>query len=222
MISKSPDIVFGLFGAGGFGREVIEIASQHFAELFDNGLRVKICFIESAPISSTINTYDVVSEDDFLNLSSAKKYFNIAISNSIAREKIANRFIDRGVEAISISSKNSTLYNNVNISQGAIICSFCTITSDIKIGKFFHANINSLIAHDCVIGDFVTFAPGVMCLGNVHINDHAYIGAGAILKQGTKDEPLIIGKGAIVGMGAVVTKSVEPFTTVIGIPARIL
>jgi sugar O-acyltransferase (sialic acid O-acetyltransferase NeuD family) len=222
VISKSPDVVFGLFGAGGFGREVIEIANQHFAELFDNGLIVKICFIESEPISSTISTYDVVSEDDFLNLPSAKKYFNIAISNSIVREKIANRFIDKGLEAISISSKNSSLYNNVNKSQGSIICNFCTITSDIKIGKFFHANINSLIAHDCVIGDYVTFAPGVMCLGNVHINDHAYIGAGAILKQGTKDEPLIIGKGAIVGMGAVVTKNVEPFTTVVGIPARIL
>ncbi len=40
------------------------------------------------------------------------------------------------------------------------------------------------------------------------LNDHAYIGTGAVIKQGTPDKPLMIGKGAVVGMGAVVTKSV--------------
>jgi acetyltransferase-like isoleucine patch superfamily enzyme len=41
---------------------------------------------------------------------------------------------------------------------------------------------------------------------NIHIEDHAYIGTGAIIKQGTPDKPLVIGKGAVIGMGAVVTK----------------
>jgi len=40
-----------------------------------------------------------------------------------------------------------------------------------------------------------------------------------VLKQGTDDKPIVIGKGAIVGMGAVVTKSVPPFATVVGNPA---
>ena len=78
------------------------------------------------------------------------------------------------------------------------------------------------VAHDCVIGDYVTFAPGVKCNGNIHIEDHAYIGTGAVIKQGTPDKPLVIGKGAIVGMGAVVTKSVPAGVTVVGNPARIL
>ena len=65
-----------------------------------------------------------------------------------------------------------------------------------------------------------TFAPAVKCNGNVHIGDHAYIGTGAILKQGTPDKPLRIGAGAVVGMGAVVTKDVPDGVTVIGNPAR--
>jgi acetyltransferase-like isoleucine patch superfamily enzyme len=73
-----------------------------------------------------------------------------------------------------------------------------------------------------VIGDYVTFAPRVHCNGNVHIEDHAYIGTGAILRQGTPDKPLIIGRGAVVGMGAVVTKDVAPNTVVVGNPAKIL
>ncbi|MNE26870.1 2,3,4,5-tetrahydropyridine-2,6-dicarboxylate N-acetyltransferase [compost metagenome] len=68
----------------------------------------------------------------------------------------------------------------------------------------------------------MTFAPAVKCNGNIHIEDHAYIGAGAVIKQGTPDKPLVIGKGAIVGMGAVVTKSVPAGVTVVGNPARIL
>ena len=81
-------------------------------------------------------------------------------------------------------------------------------------------NIYAYIAHDCVIGDYVTFAPNVHCNGNVHVHDHAYIGTGAIIKQGTTSKPLVIGEGAVVGMGAVVTKDVPPFTTVIGNPAK--
>ena len=110
----------------------------------------------------------------------------------------------------------------MEIGEGSLLCPFSCLTSNIKIGKFFHANIYSYVAHDCIIGDYVTFAPGVKCNGNIHIEDHAYIGTGAVIKQGTPDKPLVIGKGAIVGMGAVVTKSVPAGVTVVGNPARIL
>jgi acetyltransferase-like isoleucine patch superfamily enzyme len=95
-----------------------------------------------------------------------------------------------------------------------------TLTSNIRIGRHFHANLYSCVEHDCVIGDFVTFAPGVRCNGNVHIGDHAYIGAGAIIRQGVAGAPVEIGAGAVIGMGAVVTRSVAPGMVVAGNPAR--
>jgi acetyltransferase-like isoleucine patch superfamily enzyme len=52
------------------------------------------------------------------------------------------------------------------------------------------------------------------------IEDHAYIGSGAVIKQGRPGEPLVIGRGSVVGMGAVVTKSILPGVTVIGNPAQ--
>ena len=94
------------------------------------------------------------------------------------------------------------------------------VTASARIGLQFQCNIYSYVAHDCVIGDFVTFAPSVCCNGNVHVQDFAYIGTGAVLKQGTADKPLVIGAGAIVGMGAVVTKDVEPGAVVVGNPAK--
>ena len=110
--------------------------------------------------------------------------------------------------------------DEVQMSEGAILCPFVTLTSNIRIGKHFHANHYSYVEHDCVIGDYVTFAPGVKCNGNVVVEDHAYIGAGAVIKQGQPGQPLVIGRGAMVGMGAVVTKNVPPGATVVGNPAR--
>ena len=96
---------------------------------------------------------------------------------------------------------------------------FVTLTSNVIIGKNFHSNIYSYIAHDCVIGDNVTFAPSVKCNGNVIIDDNVYIGTGVIIHQGKQNRPLRIGKGAIVAAGSVVTKSIPAGMTVFGNPA---
>jgi len=50
---------------------------------------------------------------------------------------------------------------------------------------------------------------------NVVINDYVWIGFGATILGGVE-----IGKGAVVSAGAVVTKDVEPFAIVGGIPAK--
>ena len=49
----------------------------------------------------------------------------------------------------------------------------------------------------------------------IHIGHHCWIGTGATVLQGVK-----IGEGAVVAAGAVVTKDVEPWTVVGGVPAR--
>jgi sugar O-acyltransferase (sialic acid O-acetyltransferase NeuD family) len=110
--------------------------------------------------------------------------------------------------------------DEVSLGEGALISPYVTFTSNISIGRHFHANLNSYVEHDCVIGDFVTFAPAVRCNGNVHIGDGAYVGCGAIIKQGRPGSPMTIGAGAVVGMGAVVTRDVPPGATVVGNPAR--
>jgi acetyltransferase-like isoleucine patch superfamily enzyme len=112
--------------------------------------------------------------------------------------------------------------DEVQIGIGGLLSPFVTLTSNIRIGRCFHANLYSFVEHDCQIGDFVTFAPAVRCNGNVHIGDHAYIGTGAVIRQGSATKPLVIGAGAVVGMGAVVTRDVAPGTTVVGNPARLL
>ena len=52
------------------------------------------------------------------------------------------------------------------------------------------------------------------CYKPITIGDDVWIGAHAIILQGTS-----IGRGAVVGAGAVVNKDIEPYTVVAGVPA---
>jgi sugar O-acyltransferase (sialic acid O-acetyltransferase NeuD family) len=144
----------------------------------------------------------------------------LAIANSCIRERIAAKCRADGVGFLDVRATNVIVMDDAVLGEGAILCPFVTITSNVRIGVHFHANLYSYVAHDCVIGDYVTFAPCVKCNGNVKIEDHAYIGTGAVIKQGGAGGPLVIGRGATVGMGAVVTRSVPPGVTVVGNPAR--
>lgn len=211
-------LVYGIVGAGGFGREVIPVAKEMLERACNEPFA--LFFIDDGITEKTVNGYDVLSTDQFFELAADSHFFNIAIGSGKVRERVANEMIARGASPFSIKAANSVVLDGNAISDGAVLCPFTTVTSNAKIGKFFQSNIYSYVAHDCIIGDFVTFAPGVKCNGNVQIESHAYIGTGAIIKQGTPDRPIIIGEGAIVGMGAVVNKSVAPGAVVVGNPAK--
>jgi len=213
--------IYGIIGEAGFAREVMPVVRQMIASLNDsNSKKYDLVFVaKNLEEEITVNGHRVISESDFIALELPKKYFNIAIADYKTRERISKKMINSNIQPFTIKASNAVIFDNNDIGEGAILCPFTTVTSNSKIGRFFHSNIYSYVAHDCIIGDFVTFAPNVHCNGNVVIEDYVYIGTGVVIKQGTNERPIVIGKGAVIGMGAVVTKSVPPFTTVIGNPA---
>lgn len=211
---------FGLVGAGGFGREVMPYATQSIVrQLSVLEEEVRVYFIETwEPKHAVCNRRPLISLDSFLAIPGAR-YFNVAIADGAARAKVVDQIGDRALP-IAVISQGAIILEENQIGEGVILSPHCLVTSNARIGKFFHANPYAAVMHDCVIGDYVTFAPGVRCGGNVHIGDYAYLGAGSVIKQGTQGKPLVIGSRAVVGMGAVVTKDVPPGTTVVGNPAR--
>ena len=210
--------LIGVFGASGFGREVLPLVRHQL--LKENLESFKLVFIDDAPPASLINGIPCMSYREFIEQKAIDKQVSLAIANSNIREQLALRLMQDQIKFLQVRASNVVELDNVQIGEGAILSPFVTLTSNISIGKQFHANIYSYVAHDCVVGNFVTFAPSVQCNGNVIIEDHAYIGTGAIIRQGTPNSPLVIGRGAVVGMGAVVTKSIPPEMTVVGNPAK--
>ncbi len=212
--------LFGVYGSGGFGREVMPLARQ---QLQARGVPAqRLVFIDDAPAAEIVNGHRVMTYGQFLAHEASERRASIAIASSSARERLAMRLAADGVLAWAVGASNVVVMDDVALGEGSILCPFVTITSNVRIGRQFHGNFYSYVAHDCVVGDYVTFAPAVRCLGNVVIEDHAYIGAGAVIKQGKPGQPLVIGRGAVVGMGAVVTKDVPAGATVVGNPARIM
>lgn len=136
-----------------------------------------------------------------------------------------------------------------SIGSGSRIWQFVVILPDAKIGEDCNICSHCLIENDVVVGDRSTVKSGVQLwdglrVGNdvfigpnasfandcfprsrlrpeqfalTIIEDGASIGAGAVMLPG-----VVIGRNAMVGAGAVVTRSVPQNAVVVGNPARIV
>lgn len=202
-----------IIGTGGFASEVTEYildnSEYRIKGYFDINDKDYKKYRYQAPFLINEKNFNFNSNDNVV----------IAIADNAIRNKIYLALKEKGVNFPNILHKSAFISKFSKIDEGSIICPFVTITSNSNIGKNFQANIYSYIAHDCVIGDNVTFAPSVKCNGSVVIEDDVYVGTGAIIFQGKPNKPIIIGRTAIIGAGSVVTKSVPPGMKIFGNPA---
>lgn len=199
--------VLGILGAGGCGRGILPLVRDDM-EADDNAV-----FVDDALAGSRINRAEVLSLDQFAQLKD--RAICLAVAAPHIRQQLDRECRKLTIPFFAARSVHHLTMDDVLLGEGALLSPFTTVTSNVRIGRHFHLNLYSYVEHDCVIGDFVTFAPAVRCNGNVTIGDGAYVGSGAVIRQG-----LSIGAGAVIGMGAVVTRDVPAGQTWVGNPAR--
>ncbi|PZT96310.1 MAG: chloramphenicol acetyltransferase, partial [Brevundimonas sp.] len=95
---------------------------------------------------------------------------------------------------------------------------YCSISSTARVVNRNHdadtLSLTPYLYDEGYAGTSLADIPFISC----NISDDVWIGHGAIILPGAQS----IGRGAIVGAGAIVTKDVEPYTIVAGNPARVI
>lgn len=190
-----------IIGAGGFGREVKSLLLDNNPnEIIDFFVDDKYVDDLSFPISSlNITEYEVV----------------IAIGDPATREKIVNSLPKDTKYFKAIHKSVQILDSNVDIGEGSIICSSSILTTNIKIGKHCHLNLQTTIGHDVRVGDFFTTAPGAKVSGNCSIGDRVYVGTNASIREKIK-----ICADTTIGLNAGVVKNILEPGIYVGVPAK--
>ena len=138
---------------------------------------------------------------------------------------------------------------STRVGEGTRIWQFVVVLEGAVIGRHCNICATCFIENDVMIGDHVTVKSGVYLWDGVRLADNVFVGPGAtftndkfphsqrhpdrcaltIVEEGasiggnaTILPGISIGRHAMVGAGAVVTKNVPPFAIVVGNPARIV
>lgn len=205
-------------GAGGFGREVLDIveAMNHvgatlelLGSIDDSDASVHLLARRGTSYLGPIDRYiwGLTPEDT--------PWFVIGIGAGDVRREIDATLTAAGLTPAVLVHPMATVGADTRIGEGCILAAGARVTTNITLGRHTHVHVNATVGHDATLGDFVSVYPCATVSGSVHLADGVAIGTGANVLPGRS-----IGEGAYVGAGAVVTTDVEPGVTVAGVPAR--
>lgn len=191
-----------LYGAGGHGKVIAEIAEANNLEI--------LSFIDFDKSKKELLGYKILHE-----IPKSSVELVVAIGNNAIRKKIT-------LENINFSYKTlvhpkGIISKRAAIGEGTVVMAGVSINSQVKIGKHAVINTNASIDHDCIIENFVHISPNVALAGNVVVGEGTHIGIGTSIIQGIK-----IGKWCTIGAGSVIIRDIPDGATVVGNPGQII
>lgn len=204
-----------IFGAGGFGREVLSIIKEinnksckwNFLGFFDDGRNV----------GDECDGYPILGGISVLNTWNSQIDVVVAIGDPRIKKEIVSNIFNPLVNFPTIIHPTVCIgdESTVAVGDGCIICAGCHITVNVKIGKFVVLNLANTVGHDVVINDFSAFMPSCNISGEVYIGEGVYCGTGVKLINQVE-----VGSYSILGAGAVIIKNIPSNCTAVGVPAK--
>jgi len=141
----------------------------------------------------------------------------VAIGHNAMRRELAAKVEQLGLELVNAIHPTAHLDSDVQIGKGNYLGQGVIIVTGSIIGNCVNIHTGATIDHDNRIADGANLGPGVHTAGRVKIGKDAFLGAGTLVIPDCS-----IGEGAITGAGTVVIRPVEPYTKVVGNPARLI
>ena len=204
-------------GAGGFGREVLEIFKDH--NRVSKTWNILGFIDENKELhGKMVNGYPVLGGLDWLRRNNSNDLGCVcAIGTCETRKRVVERLHEIGVSFYNAIHSSVIMSEFVDLGQGVIICAGSILTVDIKIGDHVHIDTNCTIAHDAVIESYCRLNPGVKINGNNHLGEGVYVGSGTTFVQ-----QVSVGSWSIIGAGAVVIEDIPEKVVAVGVPAKVV
>jgi sugar O-acyltransferase (sialic acid O-acetyltransferase NeuD family) len=211
----TPMKKIAIIGAGGFGREVIEIFKEQ------NKLKKQweiLGFIDENKElwGSVINNFKVLGGLDWITQNKNAGCV-IAIGDTKTRKKIAEYLEEKNIVFYNAIHPSAIISEFVHLGHGVIICAGSIISVNATIKNHVIINLNSTIGHDAVLENFCSIMPNVSVSGENIIGEGTYLGTGAILIQ-----KITVGRSTMIGAGAIVMNNIPDNVTAFGSPAKIM
>lgn len=204
-----------ILGRGGHGRELLELILALNAEARRYEL---LGFVDDAATGAheEVHGYPVLGTRAWLAARSPAPLVALGVGVSAARARVVAGLASLGVRFPTLVHPRASVGRHVRMDEGVIVCDAAAVTTDVTLGAHAHVNVAASVSHDCVLGRFVSLAPGVRLAGNVRLGDGCDVGVAASAIPGVE-----VGEWSIIGGGAVLTASLPANVTAVGVPARV-
>ena len=197
-----------MIGAGGHAESVADSLDMDQYEL--------VGFIDGAKTGTHMGLpvlgKDITDTPDYRDY----VYF-VAIGNSHYRKLWFEKLRDLQLPVINIIDKTALISKSASIGIGNFVGKLAIINAGSTVGDNNIINTKALVEHECRIGNHTHLATNSAINGDVIVGDSVLLGSTAVCNG-----QLTIGDHAIIGAGSVVLGDVEPWTTVVGAPARVV
>ncbi len=121
---------------------------------------------------------------------------------------------NRELVSVGVGSYGRLFVHNENDSNKLIIGNYCSVGGDVNFFVCAEHNINTLSTYPFG-ARIIDGRMEAISKGDIVVKDDVWIGNNVSIMSG-----VTIGQGAVIGAGAVVTKDVEPYSVVCGVPAK--
>lgn len=208
-------MILGIYGAGGLGREVYELAlsiNKHKQRWNE------ILFIDDGDnLHNPRNILLIKFEELERNFDNEDMEICIAIGEPMIRKSLFEKLVDKDMKIATLIHPNIDIPSSTTVGSGTIINKFASITCDIVIGENVYVHPMACIGHDSIIGNHAIISSFVDVAGNCEVGECAFLAINVIMKQGT-----FIGANSIVGLASVVHRNIKEGVIALGNPARVM